>query len=243
MISNQIKSCLLLILLVKSSLTVHAQLFYTESREVHLETFDDMVASNDERANWSDGLTLPGWKAFYTVRRGDDLDSSAGPPDTYVNSNGSATATHLYSYGRIGSSDRAIGIIPGKTKGSGILAIGFRNKTGRTLNKITISYEGEQWRVGGEVMRTLEVDYKIGKLTSVVEGIWTNLSLLDFNSPQVGLSRRLDGNDPANKQALTQTVSRLNWNDETEIWIRFVNQNFTGGNQGLAIDNFSFTAE
>jgi hypothetical protein len=236
-------SSLTLILLVLLSHTAKAQLFYSEAREAHFETFDGMLASNDEKADWVDGITLPGWKAFYTVRRADDLDSLPGAPPFYLSSNGSVTATHLYSYGRIESKERALGIIPGKTKGSGILAIGFRNKSGQTLKNFQITYDGEQWRVGGETLRILKVDYKIGKLTSIADGIWTNLTLLDFQSPQLGLPRRLDGNSPDNKQTLTQTVSGVNWKDDTDLWIRFVNQNLSGGNQGLAIDNFSFTAE
>jgi MYXO-CTERM domain-containing protein len=144
--------------------------------------------------------------------------------------------------------------------GAGDTAVTFaiQNTTGATLTSFTFSWILEQWRDGGNatpVAQNLVVDYKVTNVTStnsLSEGIsfltdaayvtgFTTLRTVA--SPTfTAVAGALDGNAAANRVSLTDTVSGINWANNTVLVIRFWDDNHSGNDHGFGIDDVSFTA-
>src|SRR5262249_14966836 len=101
---------------------------------------------------------------------------------TYNAGNGSSGTGDTYSFGATGSSDRALG---GLQAGTLIPTIGafFTNNTGSTITSLTISYFGEQWRLGTSG-RTDKLDFQYSlNATSLISGTFVDFDALDFIAP------------------------------------------------------------
>jgi hypothetical protein len=162
---------------------------------------------------------------------------------TYSVGTGSGNAGDTYSFGASGSTDRAFGTL---LSGSNAPTIGaqFTNSTGTTIGSLQIAYTGEQWRLGA-TGRTDRLDFQISfDATSLTTGTWTNIDALDFSSPvTTGTVGALNGNSPANRTAISATYDILEGIPAgATFWIRWVDFNATGSDDGLAIDDFSITA-
>ncbi|MCL4265568.1 MAG: ExeM/NucH family extracellular endonuclease [Anaerolineae bacterium] len=158
---------------------------------------------------------------------------------TYTAGTGSANSGDTYSFGASSSSDRAFG---GLLSGSLVPAIGgsFTNNTGATINEITITYTGEQWRLGA-TGRADRLDFQLSTdATSLTTGTWTDYDPLDFNSPiTTGTVGALDGNATANRTQISHTITGLNIANGAAFWIRWSDFNASGADDGLAVDDFS----
>jgi fibronectin-binding autotransporter adhesin len=158
--------------------------------------------------------------------------------------NGSGTSGSTYSYGTTDSTDRALGAL---ASGSGSYRLGLvvQNNTGETLTSFTLSYLGEQWRWGGSTnINTLVFDYSIGSSASIDSaGAFTANPDLDFASPvSAGTAGPLDGNLPENQRSVSATVGGLAWAAGDYLILRWSDTNDLGSDDGLALDNVSFTA-
>jgi parallel beta-helix repeat protein len=114
---------------------------------------------------------------------------------------------------------------------------------GATITQLLISYNGEQWRLGatGRVDR-LDFQYSTNA-TSLTTGTWVDADTLDFTAPvTAGTVGALDGNAAANRTAISNTISGLNIPNGATFWIRWNDLNATGSDDGLAVDDFSLTA-
>jgi hypothetical protein len=128
------------------------------------------------------------------------------------------------------------------------------NNTGVTLSTFTLSYTGEQWRgTTSTVQNVLSFAYSTGATqvydasSTTVDSIWTNVSTLDFAAPVYGgavtADGALNGNDAANQASINGTVSIAGgWAPGTSLWIRWRDVDNSGSDQGLALDNLSFSA-
>lgn len=158
----------------------------------------------------------------------------------YTADNGSSNAGDLYSYGVIGSTDRALGTLQ---SGSNLPLFGFvfRNNTGSTITGLNISYDGEQYRLGstGRADR-LDFGFRVGSTTqeSITTGNFTDVDTLDFNSPVT------TGTTGAITPATTSIADGFSTSiaDGNFFYIRFSDFNAAGSDDGLAVDNFSVTA-
>jgi hypothetical protein len=115
------------------------------------------------------------------------------------------------------------------------------NNTGGTLNSITITYDGEQWRLGA-TGRTDRLDFQYSlDATSLTTGTWIDIDALDFNAPNsTGATGARDGNAAANRTAgITSNITSLTIPDGSTFYVRFLDFNATGADDSLAIDNFS----
>jgi uncharacterized membrane protein YccF (DUF307 family) len=160
----------------------------------------------------------------------------------YTAGNGSGTAGDTYSFGSTGSSDRAFG---GLRSGSLIPTIGARikNNTGENISALTISYIGEQWRLGatGRADR-INFQYSLDA-TSLSSGTWTHFDPLDFSSPVTsGTVGVLDGNAAQNRKSVTETIRSISLPTGSFIWIRWTDPDATGSDDGLAIDDITIRA-
>ncbi|WP_293990059.1 Calx-beta domain-containing protein [Sphingomonas sp.] len=174
------------------------------------------------------------------------LESLGGARDNgqYAVDTGGSTTADTYSYGAAGSTERALGQLRSGTLAS-VIGSQFTNDTGGAIGSLQISYDGEQWRFGG-VHSTVpdKMDFQISyDATSLSTGTWVDVNTLDFN-PLIttGTAGALDGNAAANHTTLSSIISGLNIAAGATFWIRWVDQDATGADDGLAIDNFSITA-
>lgn len=160
---------------------------------------------------------------------------------------GSSNTGGTYSFGAAAASERALGTLLSGTVGSA-MGVTFVNNTGATISEFTVTYTGEQWRYGGTVgTDRLIFEYAVGG-SSLTSGTFTAATALDFSSPirgtgtaAGGTAGALNGNALANTAYLSATVTGLNWTAGQTLVLRWSDFNVAGSDDGLAVDDFSFT--
>ncbi len=186
-------------------------------------------------ANSGTSSTVPAGWAF--VETGANLNT------IYTAGTGSSNAGDTYSFGAAGNTERAFGSLQ---SGSLVSTIGasFANNTGTSITGLVISYTGEQWRVGTLARPDrLNFEYSLNA-TSLTTGTWTPVTALNFAAPTTaGTIGALDGNTAANRTSISSTIASLNIATGATVWIRWTNFDATGADDGLAIDDFSLTAQ
>jgi hypothetical protein len=214
--------------------------------------------TNSMNLPWQNDSTLSGWSLF---REKLGAETEPASIQTYEVSDFSSTIGRFYSFGT-GASDRALGGIGHSTFGhfnntvsgfgddavNGWIAVSFLNNTETTLTQFTANYTGEQWRDGGNDPpgpQTMEFEYGFGSTFATVVS-WTKPgSLFNFTSPTFVSNSgpiALDGNDAANRiSGRGGTVTGLDWQAGTTIWLRWTEKNDKFGDHGLAIDDFTFS--
>ena len=154
--------------------------------------------------------------------------------------NGSGNSGSIYSYGATAATDRALGSLASGTTISRFGAT-FVNSTGQTITQFTLAYTGEQWRRGTGAANRLTFDYAFDP-TNLNTGAFTAVPALDVVAPvTTGSSVALDGNAAANHVAIGSTVTGLNWAPGQVLVLRWTDVDDTGSDDGLAIDNLSFS--
>jgi hypothetical protein len=117
------------------------------------------------------------------------------------------------------------------------------NDTGAFITELAIAFTGEQWRLGalGREDR-LDFGYSLDA-TSIGTGSWIDVDTLDFIAPvTAGVTGALDGNATENQQLVTYTIGGLSLASGTSLWLRWVDFDAAGSDDGLAIDNVSIRA-
>jgi len=155
----------------------------------------------------------------------------------------SSAGRGVVSFGANGTSDRALGQLP---TGNQISAFGvtMRNDSGATLTQFSVSFTGEQWRRGDSAANTLFFSYSVGQDNINDETGFVGAPTLDFLTPNMQATTEvaLNGNDPANQQFLSDTISGISWMPGELLTLRWRTDELSGQDNGLAIDNLSFTA-
>lgn len=206
----------------------------------------DSLASSGTANSWANDSTLAGWSLFRQPAPGSDIT-------TYVAGTGSGNAGSFYSFGSAGSSERALGGLgsggtyfggPGNNAVAGWIALAATNATGGTINDATLTFDGEQWRNGGNTTaHSMVLEYGFGNsFTSVAS--WTAASSSFTWSSVVNTSTgaAVDGNTAGLVAGVGGTLSGLDWNAGETLWLRWVEVNNASNDHGLAIDNVSLTA-
>jgi predicted extracellular nuclease/Ca2+-binding RTX toxin-like protein len=213
----------------------------TTSGVAYTQNFDTL---SNTAGSLTNNLTIDGWTFTET-------GSGARDNEQYAVDTGASTTGDTFSYGSapggIPSAERALGQLRSGTLISTIGA-SFTNSTGGTITSLLISYDGEQWRFGG-VHSTVadKLDFQISfNATSVTDAgpgvVWTDVNALDFLAPiTAGAATALDGNAAANRTALSSNITSLTIANGATFWIRWLDVDATGSDDGLAIDNFSMT--
>ncbi len=186
---------------------------------------------------WTDNSTIPGW---YSTRT------------TYNAGTGSSNAGALYSFGVAGTNpvtDRALGGVASGGTGTFYWAARYVNNTGSTITSLQVSFNGEQWRDGGNatpVSQSMVFQYQIANAGVITDADtpstgWTNDATLGFASPIfTATAATLDGNSAANRTAKSDTLT-VSVAPGQEIWIRWQDINDAGNDHGLAVDDLSVT--
>jgi hypothetical protein len=168
-----------------------------------------------------------------------------GGNTTYAAGNGSANQANTYSFGTTGSPDRAFGEI---TSGglTSIIGARFTNDGTASISFLTVTYTGEQWRVGGNNSAGDKLDFQISTdATSLTTGTWFDVNVLDFVGPVSSPNNSaINGNLAANrvnlasgKFALPSSVA-----PGASFWIRWTSSDVPSQDHGLAVDDFSIQA-
>src|SRR5262245_29348759 len=173
-------------------------------------------------------------------------ESLANANTTYGTSTGSSTAGDTYSFGSAAiPGDRAFGTLQ---SGTLLPTIGasFTNNTGAAIGALNIAYTGEEWRLGTINRGPDRLDFQYSlNATSLTTGTWTDFDSLDYSTTDpsgaaVGLR---DGNNAQFRTALAQTIGGLSIPPGATFWIRWVDSNASGADDGLAVDDFSITPQ
>ena len=196
----------------------------------YVQDFDTL---SNVAGSTTNALTIPGW--FLTESGGGARDNEQYAVDT-----GSFTVGDSYSYGAAGSTERALGSLR-----SGVLfpvfGACFTNETGVALISVHIAYTGEQWRLG-TAGRTDEIDFQYStNATDLTTGTWIDVPALNFVTPDTMTVGLKNGNGAADRTSVAATVAPIAIAIGATLWIRWIDTDATGADDGLAIDDFALT--
>lgn len=219
----------LLVVLCTLQANVMAQIALPTLNTPYQQNFDSLASS---------GTTNPvetfphGWTF---------VETGTSANTTYAAGTGASNTGNTYSFGST-PADRAVGsLLSGSVTPT--IGAGFANNTGGTITDLLVSYHGEQWRLGA-TGRADRLDFQYSSdASSLSNGTWTDVDALDFSSPiTTGTTGALDGNNPLNSATLTFTITGLNLAPGATFYIRWLDFNAAGADDGLAIDDFALTA-
>lgn len=218
---------------------------YSTAGTTVTQNFDSLTGPNNTDVAWANNSTLSGWSLFN--RNGDAIST------TYRIGDGSSNQGAFYSFGTNGNTDRAFGGTasggayfgsPGQNTLAGHWAVAFTNNTGAALDSFTVSFDGEQWRNGGNTTaQSVIFEYGTGSTFSGVSTWTAGGAGFNFTSlVNTATVAALNGNLAANRTAgLGGTVS-LSVANGSKLWLRWREFNDSGNDHGMGIDNFSFSA-
>lgn len=179
--------------------------------------------------------TLPtGWTLL-------EAGSSGQVNQQYTANHGSSFTGDTYSYGAVNSTERALGSLRSNTLVP-IFGVAFVNDTGATITTLDIAYIGEQWRLGATGRSDRLVFEYSTSATSLTSGSYLGFGALDFVTPNTTDSGGKNGNDPANRTALSASITGLAIAANSSFWLRWTDFDVSSYDDGLAIDDFSLTA-
>jgi hypothetical protein len=209
----------------------------------YAQNFDSLALSGTNVA-WSNGSTLPGWYLFRQPVQGTAITA-------YSASDGSSNSGSFYSYGAGSSGERALGGLgsggtyfgsPASGNIAGWIAFAATNETGADIGSITLAFDGEQWRNGGNTSaQAMVLEYGFGDSFDAVTAWSAPGGSFDWTSPvATSTAAAVDGNVAGKVAGRGGVLNSLDWNPGETIWIRWVERNDSGNDHGLAIDNVSF---
>jgi hypothetical protein len=220
---------------------VHGQVAIDSFPFNYSQDFDTLETGAATDHAWSDNSTLAGWYVAASGTWDGTYQASAG------NSFG-----RMFSLGSDATdTERALGSNASATTGAFAYGLRLINNSASPITEISVSYVGEQWRASHAVNETLELSYRIGNTSTDLTdpepgtsaGPWTVVPALTFNSPQDATGGSIIGNDSANRQLLSTTISlggSLDPNEE--IFLRWRDVNDSGSNHTLGIDELTISA-
>ncbi len=205
-------------LIVLASLS-YAQVSLTSLNTAVTENFDAMGTTSTYPTNW------------------------VGSTELAV-SNGSSTSGSVQNLGSTSATDRALGSIASNSTSSPTFGASFKNNTGNSITTLDISYVKEQWRTGqnSTFNEVVAFSYSLDA-TSLSTGTWNTVPALDMTEilTTTTTGAAVDGNAVANKASVSSSITGLSIPAGSTFWIRWVDDNATGTDSVLAVDDFSIT--
>lgn len=210
------------------------QISLTALNTAYTQNFDGLASNGTNNST-----TLTGALAGWTV-----LETGSNANSFYTADDGSLNSGNTYSYGADGSTERALGAIASGNLESRWGAR-FVNNTGAVIDQLVISYVGEQWRYGGARSIPDNIIFAIStNATTLNNGTWNAVTSLNYNSTDfTGTAGARDGNSAAYRTSINGTITGLNIPVGGTFYIRFLDENVSGNDDGLAIDDFSLTPQ
>jgi len=168
--------------------------------------------------------------------------STAGDARFTVGS-GTTSSGSMFSYGSAGQAERALGTLASASVISRFGAM-FVNDTPNVITRVSVFYTGEQWRFGGSsTVNLLRFSYAIGA-ANINDGPFTEVNTLTFTSPvTMGSAGALNGNAAGNRVPVSGTLAGLAWAPGQTLVLRWTDENDSGNDNGLAIDDLVVTTD
>ncbi len=216
------------------------------------QDFNSLAASGTLNA-WENDTTIPGWHLFRQPA------STPVAITAYNADTGASNAGSFYSFGSTGSSERALGGLasggtyfgaPVSTAVAGWIALALKNTSGNAINKVNISFNGEQWRDGGNTAtpaaQSMVLEYGYGNTFDQVTSWITAGGDFNWSSPiytaTAAAGAAVNGNTTGIVSAKGGELNLTSpWAVDTNLWLRWIENNDFGGDHGLAIDDVSIT--
>ncbi|WP_337188537.1 PEPxxWA-CTERM sorting domain-containing protein [Phenylobacterium sp.] len=201
---------------------------------VHANNFDTLANSGQSTGG------LAGWEFL-------ELGTSGN--DSYFATNGAENSGNTFSLGQVGASDRAFGGLTHNTTGvlQPMIGVQLVNLTGKTITGFTVSYVGEQWRLGqtGRGADRMDFAYRLGA-GALDTGVFTDVDALDFVAPNTTGAQIRDGNAAANRVLVNGAITGLNIAHGDVLTLRWADFDVRLGSgqaadDALGIDDFIFT--
>jgi len=237
------KSIPLLGLLALLSGALSAPAINISANGSYSQNFNTLAQSGVTNVWTNDSILGGGWFA-----------ESVTPFGNYSAGTGSSSTADLWSFGPSANSDRALGSLGGGATGNVAWGVSFTNTANATVRFDTLSFVGEQWRNGGDLSgnftQNVTFSYRtdaspITSLTPSSDVGWTQVPGLTFTNPNniPGSAGGLDGNVSGNRTLLSRDFFTLGEpifvNVGHTIMFRWLDIDHSGGEHGLAIDDFS----
>ncbi|WP_162052770.1 T9SS type A sorting domain-containing protein [Pontibacter pamirensis] len=214
-----------------------AQISMERSQTNYTQDFNSLPAVSD--GIWENGTSyMENWFVQRTKQT-----------NTVVVNHGNQVAGNLYSFGSIGSVDRALGSQSSLLAGEYAWGVLLQNNTGDTINFVDISFYGEQWRVSNRTAGEHKIDFSYAinpdkatfKLSPKSDAGWIQYPDLNFKSPHFYTEgKALNGNAAANRK-LMSAVLAVNIPDGHYLMLRWKDADEYEADHGLAIDDFSIS--
>ena len=221
---------------VASVLIIVCQVAPAAAQTISLTTMGTAYTQNfDTLASTGTSSVVPAGWAFG--------ETGTAANTTYTAGTGSSATGDTYSFGALGSSERALGALRSGAL-SPLRGAGFTNNTGDSIQALQISYAGEQWRLGFSPRPAPDrLDFQYSTTaTSISTGTYTDVNDLDFSSPiTTGAVGALNGNLAANRTLISFTITGLNIPNGSSFFIRWVDFDVPNADDGMAVDDFSLT--
>lgn len=188
------------------------------------ESFDTLAPE------FGGAATPPGWTF---------AESGSFSNGLYSADDGNETFADTFSYGNGTSTERGFGtrrstdLVP-------TIGAAFQNRTGATIDSLSIAYTGEQWRVGGSGFDDKLVFEYSTDATALDGGNWTGVSDLDMVNLASGPAGPLDGNHIANRYTRSASVPVTIPNGAI-FWFRWSDLD-ASTEDGFAVDDFALSA-
>ena len=192
--------------------------------------------SQDFDVMGTNGTTYPtGWSGLRFAGSG-----SVGAALDLVVNNGSGTSGAVYNVGTASASDRALGTL-GSASTIPAFGASFVNNTGLTITDINFSGVMEQWKSGQDLtVENVLFSYSLDQaVTTLNNGNWTVFPSMDLVEKLTATTTAtaVDGNNTANKTAISGNLTGLSWLNGEKLWIRWVDANDAQSDGMYAIDD------
>jgi large repetitive protein len=204
-------------------------------------------------------VSIPGWYLWHSVSPASENGFNGN--QRFRIGAGSGNTGAFMSFGSAASTERALGSVGSTTIANQptgtppandtrvLIALRMTNNTGVPLTEFTLTYDGEQWRDGGNTAppppEVTEFAYSLDA-TAPQTGTFTPVSGLNFTSPVNNNSTTtgvaVDGNVAGRVDNISATVTGINWLPGTDIWLRWNDPQRLGNDHGMAIDDVEFVA-
>lgn len=205
--------------------------------------------TDDNASPGAGNFSIVGWYLYHPTDQSSGEGGFNGHQRMRISTGSSSTGAY-YSYGSSASTERALGDVGANTLAANgafmFYALKLTNTTGQTLDNFTLGFTGEQWRSGASAVNDpITVGYSLSSSSATFQtDTFTNISGLTFNSlNQSGTAATLDGNASGNRTVFTPVnVTGISWASGTDLFIRWDSLQNSATDQGMAIDDLSFSA-
>jgi hypothetical protein len=206
----------------------------------YTQNFDSLIKSGSATITSLNTTALRGLQIAYSGGSGTSATN-------IIADNGTMTGGSIYSYVTSGGTNTRFGTLT-TTTSTGDIYYGFRfvNDTGNAISEMSISFQGEIWRVGqANFAETLEFSSAVFNTGS------GSLGAAGYTIAESGLQYANINGSSTGSQASSLAATRENkFGTVTfaapvasgqEVWIQWKDQDVAGADHGIGIDNLNVT--